>query len=75
MKAFNHCYKQNQIKYDWFIFYDLDEFIHLNHYANIKNYLNQNHFAKCNIIYLNHIIHTDNNQLNYRNKSLFERFP
>ena len=75
MKAFTHCYKRNKIKYDWLIFYDMDEFIHLHHYNNIKNYLNQNHFSKCNIIYLNHVIHTDNNQINYRNKSLFERFP
>ncbi len=32
-------------------------------------------FNKCNIIYLNHVIHTDNNELHYFNKSLFERFP
>ena len=37
--------------------------------------LNQKHFNKCNIIYLNHIIHTDNNHIFYENKSLVERFP
>ena len=75
MQAFTHCYEANKILYDWFIFYDLDEYIHLKNYKNIKKYLIQNHFNKCDIIYLNHIIHTDNNQIYYYNKSLFERFP
>ena len=75
MKAFNHCYQGNKVNYDWFIFYDMDEFIHLKNYNNIKQYLNHACFKKCNIIYLNHVIHTDNNQIYYYNQSLFERFP
>ena len=53
----------------------MDEFIHLKNYKNIKNFLSKRSFDKCDIIYLNHIIHTDNNQIYYENKSLFERFP
>ena len=75
MPAFNHCYQTNKNKYDWFIFYDMDEFIHLNNYNNIKKYISKSTFNKCDIIYLNHVIHTDNNQIYYQNKSLFERFP
>ena len=63
MKAFNHCYQHNKNNYDWFIYYDMDEFIHLDNYKNIKKYLGQTAFNKCNIIYLNHVIHTDNNQI------------
>ena len=75
MKAFNKCYRNNKEIFDWFIFYDMDEFIHLENYINIKSYLSQKNFEKCNVIYLNHVIHTDNNEIYYRNKTLFERFP
>ena len=71
----NDCYQRFRTQYDWFIFYDLDEFIHLKDFDNIKDYLNQKQFLKCNVIYLNHILHTDNNQLYYKNESLFKRFP
>ena len=75
IEVFNHCYKENKEKYNWFIYYDMDEFIHLEGYNNIKIFLSKSNFNKCNIIYLNHIIHTDNNNIYYQNKSLVKRFP
>ena len=75
MKAFSQCYNENKDKYNWLIYYDMDEFIHLEGYNNIKTYLSKSKFDKCNIIYLNHIIHTDNNDIYYQNKSLVKRFP
>ena len=71
----NDCYKMNKDKYNWFLIYDMDEFIHLNNYKNIKKYLGNKNFSKCNVIYLNQILHTDNEHIYYSNKSLFERFP
>ena len=53
----------------------MDEFIHLEGYNKIKTFLPKRNFHQCNVIYLNHIIHTDNNQLYYQNKSMVERFP
>lgn len=73
--AFNHCYQENKKIYDWLIFYDMDEFIHLANVNNIKRYLNKKQFHKCNVIYLNEYMHTDNDQIYYYNKSLYERFP
>ena len=73
-KAFNECYQENKNKYNWFIYYDIDEFIHLENYQNIKTYLNSKKFLKCDLIYLNHVIRKDNNEIYYRNKSVFERF-
>lgn len=75
MKAFNHCYQENKHNFDYFIYFDMDEFIYLNNYKDIKEYLSQKHFNKCNIIYLNHVIHTDNQHIFYSNSSLVERFP
>jgi len=75
IKMLNHCYKNNSHKYDWFIMFDMDEFINLKFYKNIKNYLNNKKFNKCTAIYFYRAFHTDNNQLYYINKSLAERFP
>ena len=61
--------------FDWLIFYDIDEYIHLQKISNIKEFLNDKKFIKCNKIYLNWVFHTDNNLLKYDNRSLHERFP
>ena len=43
----NDCYKNNFDKFNWLIFYDIDEFIFLKIYTNIKVFLNQSKFSKC----------------------------
>ena len=73
--AFNNCYNKNKQIYNWLIFYDMDEFIHLTNFSNIKTFLDRELFNNCNVIYLNQVVHTDNDQIYYSNKSLFERFP
>ena len=75
LKAMTDCYKKHYKYYDWLIFYDIDEYIHLINYSNVKFFLNEKKFSDCQLIYLNLITHTDNNHLYYENKSLFERFP
>ena len=75
LNILNHCYANNYEKFDWLIFYDLDEYINLKRYSNIKEFLNEKKFNKCEIIYLNWIIHTDNNLIHYDNRTLHERFP
>ena len=74
-KIMKDCYRRNYNKYDWLIFYELDEFIHLSNYTNIKSFLKQSKFEDCQLICLNLICHTDNNKLYYENKPLSERFP
>jgi len=68
----NNCYQKN---YDWLIFYEIDEFIHLSNYTNVKDFLNEPKFNSCQLVHLNLLCHTDNNNLYYENKSLAERFP
>ena len=75
MPFMNDCYKKNNNNYDWILFYEIDEYIHLYDYSNIKPFLNQKKFAPCQIIVLNLVCHTDNNYLYYENKPLKERFP
>ena len=73
-KAYSDCYYKNYQKYNWLIFYDVDEYLFLNNYSNIHDFLSQPKFNKCNSVYLNWLIHTDNNKILYENGTLFERF-
>ena len=75
MKALNDCYNNNYQKYDWLIFYDMDEYIYLKNYTKIKYYLGEEKFKGCDLIHLNWVLHLDNNHIFYQNKSLKERFP
>ena len=72
---FQDCYKKNNKNYDWLIFYDMDEFIYLKNFNNIKEFLNLKKFKKCQSIYLNWLIHSDNNLKYYDNRPLYKRFP
>ena len=75
LKMMNDCYKNNNDKYDWLIFYDLDEYIHLKDFTSIKQFLGQKKFKTCKKIYLNWVHHTDNNLMHYENRTLKDRFP
>ena len=75
MSIMTNCYQNNFDKYDWILFYEIDEFINLHNYTNVKQFLYEEKFKNCELIYLNLLLHTDNNQLHYENKPLSERFP
>jgi hypothetical protein len=71
----NDCFIKNFENYEWLIFFDIDEYIHLKDYKSIKNFLNNDKFKNCQKIQLNWVYHTDNNILYYENRPLKERFP
>ena len=75
IQMLNECYNNNYDKYDWFIMFDMDEFIFLQSHISIKSYLKRDIFKRFKVIYFFRAFHTDNNQVHYSNKSLFERFP
>ena len=74
IKIINQCYQKNKDKYDWLIFYELDEFLYLKNYNNIKIYLNQRRFKICKSIQLNWVHRSDNNLMFYEKKPLAIRF-
>ena len=61
IKAYNDCLRKNFKKFDYLLFYDIDEFIFLRNFPNS--------------IQLNWFFHTDNNLLYYDNRKVVERFP
>ena len=71
----NDCYQKNYQIFDWIIFFEVDEHIHLSNYTNIKLFLQRDIFKNCEIIHLNWVQHTDNNLIYYDNRPLHIRFP
>lgn len=74
LDVLNHCYKKNYKNYNWLILFDMDEFLFLNKINNIKKFLKNSCFNNCSVIFLNEVVHTDNNQLYYKKENLAKRF-
>ena len=49
-EIYSECFKKNHKNYNWLMFFDIDEFIHLDDYSNIKDFLNEERFNKCKLI-------------------------
>ena len=71
----NDCYQRNYQIYDWIIYFEVDEHIHLYNYTNVKLYLQRDVFKNCEKIHLNWVHHTDNNLIYYDDRPLHVRFP
>ena len=75
MNMMDDCYQRNNRNYDWLLFYETDEFLHLKNYTNIKKFLKEDKFDNCKKIHLNWVFHTDNDQYHYDERPVRERFP
>ena len=60
--------------YDWLTFFDIDEYLVLNKENNIQQFLTSSRYDKCELVKINFAFYTDNNQLEFENKPLMERF-
>ena len=74
MPIYNYVYKKYSPDYDWIAFIDFDEYIFINNNININNYLYNRRFEKCQVILLNWIFYSDNDLIEYDNRTLIERF-
>ena len=75
LRMMTKCYNTYSKDYDWIIFSEVDEFIHLKNYQNIKDFLVEEKFDNCDKIYLNYLYHTDNDLYHYEDRPVQERFP
>ena len=73
-RAYKECYENNYKVYDWFIYFDVDEFIYLKDFNDIKSFVNHKRFKDCERIHFNWVMYTDNNLLYYDNRPVLERF-
>ena len=69
-----YCYNEYGNDYDWFLFFDCDEFLHLTEDKNISEFLSRKTYDNFNAIVLSWKIYDDNDQIYYTKKPLLERF-
>lgn len=74
IKAYNDCYINNNNKYEWIAFYDIDEFLYIKNYSNINYFLSLPKFEKCSSILINWRYYGDNNNIYYEAKPVKKRF-
>jgi hypothetical protein len=72
-QVYTDCYEKNKNKFDWILMVDMDEYLYIKK-DKLKNYLLKPVFKKCDFIKFHWVHPTDNDNLYYENKSLFERF-
>jgi hypothetical protein len=74
LKAYNHCYINNNKYFNWIAFYDSDEYLYIDSYTDINKFLSLSKFRKCSSILVNWKYYGDNDNLYYEEKPLQERF-
>lgn len=67
------CYNRNKEYYDWFLFFDVDEFLYTEN-KTIQEYLNQEKFKEASVIKVNWKNYNDNGTLYYTSDNIFTRF-
>lgn len=71
-------YQKYKRKCNWISFFDIDEYLRMhsqdNEIISVQQYLSNPIFQKCESITINWLIYSDNNILNYDNRSVLERF-
>lgn len=79
LKYYNQCYEQYKNEYDWFMFFDIDEFLQIDPYLNcnnIKEFLSLNIYDNYNVIHINWKLYDDNDLIAVKNNdySIQKRF-
>ena len=75
-QSYYDCYEEFYLQYDWISFFDIDEYLILEpKNISIQEFLDNPRFNNCELIQFNWRVFTDNDQLDYEDKPLMERFP
>lgn len=75
-RSYNKCYEMYGDKYDWLMFFDIDEFLMLEKAKSIKEFLSYTHFNAYEMIHVNWKVYDDNDLITVANNdySLVNRF-
>ena len=72
--SYMNCYKKYGEQFDFLLFLDFDEFIHIENKIDINSFLYNEKFKKCETIVLNWVMFGDNDLIKYDNRTMIERF-
>ena len=74
--SYYDCYDSYNLEYDWISFFDIDEYLILEpKNLSIQEFLDNPRYNNCDHVKINWRVFTDNEQLDYQNRPLMERFP
>lgn len=75
-QSYNKCYEIYGDKYDWLMFFDIDEFLMLEKAKNIKDFLSNTRFNQYEMIHVNWKVYDDNDLVTVVNNdySVVKRF-
>lgn len=75
-RSYNKCYEIYGDKYDWLMFFDIDEFLMLEKAKNIKDFLSDTRFNQYEMIHVNWKVYDDNDLVTVVNNdySVVKRF-
>ena len=75
-RSYNKCYEIYGDKYDWLMFFDIDEFLMLEKAKNIKGFLSDTRFNQYEMIHVNWKVYDDNDLVTVINNdySVVKRF-
>lgn len=73
LRAYKECYEEYKNDYDWFLFFDIDEFLTLGMNMNLHSYLAMKNFKTFDMIHVNWLLFGDGGQLYNDGKPLLQR--
>ena len=75
MDAYYNCYKNFKNYCSWISFFDIDEYLIIDKgFITLQQLLNNDRYKNCDGISVNWKVYHDNNFLEYKNKSIIQRF-
>lgn len=73
MRSYHECYAEYGNEYDWITICDMDEFLVIKEQDNISDYLSQDKFKGFDMIHINWVLYSDNNQIENTGGPINER--
>ena len=73
LKAYTECYYEYKDTYDWFLFFDIDEFIMFSKNISIQEYLSYDCFRPYDMIHVNWLLFGDGGQTINDGRPLLQR--
>ena len=72
--SYEDCILRSRYKYDFLLFFDMDEFLHIQGNYTINSFLSHPRYTNCQVIKINWLCYGDNENIYYKNETLKKRF-
>lgn len=73
LMAYKECYEEYKNDYDWFLFFDIDEFLTFSENRNIRNYLAMKYFKPYDMIHVNWLLFGDGGEVTSNGMPILQR--